>query len=226
MQLVPFRYQGDPGSALPPHAIWKGGQGAGKERENRSGANCHRARGSAPASGAPPPRLALAGPRRLQPGGLGSPPQGDLPAGGPTSQRSASAFAGSGAGALPLPPRACNPTPHLAAAAHPPPPLVRAWNRFAAQNPRAPRAELPRAGLRRAGEVAYLSLLLLPRWVQEQVSIPVLFGLHVVIGLLGIIMVHDGWCARARGWISSSTFSPGGGGCGLLPRRGEGVGTI
>ena len=66
MQLVPFRYQGDPGSALPPHAIWKGGQGAGKERENRSGANCHRARGSAPASGAPPPRLALAGPRRLQ----------------------------------------------------------------------------------------------------------------------------------------------------------------
>lgn len=146
MQLVPFRYQGDPGSALPPHAIWKGGQGAGKERENRSGANCHRARGSAPASRAPPPRLALAGPRGLQPGSLGSPPQGDLPAGGPTSQRSASAFAGSGAGALPLPPRACNPTPHLAAAAHPPPPLVRAWNRFAAQNPRAPQAELPRAG--------------------------------------------------------------------------------
>lgn len=95
-----------------------------------------------------PPRLAPAGPVRLQPGGLGSPPQGDLPAGGPTSQRSASAFAGSGAGALPLPPRVCNPTPHLPAAAHPPPPLplVRAWNRFAAQNPRAPRAELPRAG--------------------------------------------------------------------------------
>lgn len=75
------------------------------------------------------PAPAHAGMVRRQPGDPNNRPQGDLPAGGPTSP-----FAGSGAGALPLPPRACNPTPHLAAAAHPPPPFMRAGNRFPARS--------------------------------------------------------------------------------------------
>lgn len=137
VQLVPCRHraQGSPGQPRKRAATARrlkrqprGGEGKGKSIR----ANSHGAGGSIPASRAAPPRAAHAGMVRLQPGGLDPAPQGDLPAGGPTSPPSGSAFAGSGAGALPLPPGACNPTPHLAAAAQHPPPLVRAWNPFGA----------------------------------------------------------------------------------------------
>lgn len=128
---------------------------------------------------------------RRQPGGLDHQPQGELPASGPTSPRSG--------WALSLPPRACNPTPYLAAAAHPRPrwctPGTRSEPRAASKADGAG----PDGGLRRFGTDSDLSLLLLPGRVQEQVSIPVLFGLHVVVGLLGIIMVHDG--ARVLGAV-------------------------
>lgn len=36
----------------------------------------------------------------------------------------------------------------------------------------------------------YLSLLLLPGWIQEEIPVPVFLRLHIVIGLLGIIVIH------------------------------------
>lgn len=201
VQLASCRYgaQGGPGSALPPHARWRGGQGAGKGRENRSGASSHRATAQPQPPKHRPPPPAHAGMVRLQPGGLNRGPQGDLPAGGPTSPRSGSGVRGLWERGSPASARACNPTPHLAAAAHPPPPLVRAWNPFRAGSAASGAG---RAGvLRSAGAAADLSLLLLPGRVQEQVSIPVLFGLHVVVGLLGIIMVHDGARVLQAGFL-------------------------
>lgn len=52
--------RGGPGSALPPHAIWRR-QEEGKEGENRSRVSSHGTEVSAPASRAPPPRPAHAG---------------------------------------------------------------------------------------------------------------------------------------------------------------------
>lgn len=66
--------------------------------------------------------------------------------------------------------------------------------------------------MRRVGINANLPLLLLPGRIQKQVPVPVLFGLHVVVGLLGIIMVHDGARVLGAGFFSS-TFSPGDGSC-------------
>lgn len=67
--------------------------------------------------------------------------------------------------------------------------------------------------MRRVGVAANLPLLLLPGRIQEQVPVPILFGLHVVVGLLGIIMVHDGARVLGAGFFFSSTFSPGDGSC-------------
>lgn len=58
------------------------------------------------------------------------------------------------------------------------------------------------SGLWRVGVAANLSLLLLPGRIQEQVPVPVLFRLHIVVGLLGIIMVHDGACVLGAGFLS------------------------
>lgn len=77
--------------------------------------------------------------------------------------------------------------------------------------------------MRRVGVAANLPLLLLPGRIQEQVPVPVLFGLHVVVGLLGIIMVHDGARVLGAGFfffflhLLSRRRQ-------LLPGRGEGVG--
>lgn len=119
-------------AALPPHAIWRGGQGRKKGKIDPGQAAPSRGlspslRSTAPAHS---PRGDGCSSRRVA---WTTDPQGDLPAGGATSPRYGPAFAGSGAGALPLPPGACNPTPHLAVAAPPPPPPVRARNRFRAR---------------------------------------------------------------------------------------------
>ena len=202
MQHVPARYQGDPGSALPPHAIRKGGQGAGKGRENRSGANSHRAGDSAPASRAPPPRLALPGLVRLysrvawiaRPKAT-CPPAAPPPRAWPRRSRAL------GPGRSPFRPA---PVTQHPSSLRPRIPRPRSCAPGTGSQPGAqsPAGGVARGrGLRWAGAVADLSLLLLPGRVQEQVSIPVLFGLHVVIGLLGIIMVHDGERVLGAGFL-------------------------
>lgn len=200
--LAPRRYQaqGGPGSALPP-PYGEAARGRGREGkiDPEQAATAPAAQPEPSKHRLPPP--AHAGTVRLRPGGLNRGPQGDLPASGPTSPRSGSAFAGSGKGALPLPPA---PVTQHPTSQRPRIPRPRSCEPGARSEPGAGSAAggaAPAGGLRRAGEAADLSLLLLPCRVQEQVPIPVLFRLHVVVGLLGIIMVHDGARVLRAGFL-------------------------
>lgn len=102
------------------------------------------------------------------------------------------------------PPRHLAPRPAITCALHPPPrppPVRLASPRRASQartdpavddegggaEPRRPRRACVCEG--RAKACAHLPLLLLPGRVEEQVSVPVLLRLHVVIGLL-VVVIH------------------------------------
>lgn len=177
----------------------------GRAREGKSiRSRSYRAGGSAPASRAPPQRPAHAG----WCGGSRvtwiTSPKATRPMAAPLPRGLAGRSRAPGQGLSPFRPtpvtqhptkqRARNPRPRSCA------PGTGSQPQSASAAGGAERSGAGR-GQQWAGAAADLSLLLLPGRVQEQVSIPVLFGLHVVVGLLGIIMVHDGARVLGAGFL-------------------------